>query len=166
MSDKPTRETQLDPRLDALSDAKRALLARRLAERAAAARPAPIPRRPDPRRAPLSAAQEEAWLLEARSERLTAYNLPSAWRVRGPLDEGALRRALDRLVERHESLRTTFALGADGPEQLIGAPRAVPLEVVDGHGASDVLDTRAIAQVEEWARRPFDLSRDTASTPR
>src|SRR5215218_8250945 len=112
------------PVLTDLSDAKRALLARRLAERAAA-RASGIPRRPDSLHAPLSGAQEEIWLQEERSAGMTANNLASAWRVSGLLDEAALRRALYGLVSRHEVLRTTYGIGADGPEQRIEAARPV-----------------------------------------
>ena len=148
------------PRLDHLSEAKRALLARRLAERAAA-RSASIPRRADPSRAPLSSAQEEVWLLEQLSPGLTAYNLPGTWRVRGILRHDALQAALDAVVQRHEALRTTFGIGLDGAEQRVAAPRPVELDVLDLRSAAAADRERAARQcVHEWAARPFDLASD------
>jgi amino acid adenylation domain-containing protein/FkbM family methyltransferase len=143
-----------------LSDAKRALLARRLAERAAG-RPAAIPRRPDPNRAPLSGAQEEIWVQEERSPSgLVANNLATAWRVRGPLDEAALRRAFDFVVARQEILRTTFALGEHGPEQRVLDPRPVEFDVADLDGTSGDRLVAAIEIVRGWAQRRFDIRHD------
>ncbi|MES2299303.1 MAG: amino acid adenylation domain-containing protein, partial [Pseudomonadota bacterium] len=71
---------------------------------------------------PLSYEQQRLWVLD-RLDRAAgaAYHIPAALRLRGSLDKDALRRALDRVVERHESLRTTFASIDGQPVQLICA---------------------------------------------
>jgi hypothetical protein len=51
------------------------------------------------------------------------YTIAKALRLDGPLDVAALRRALDAVVERHEVLRTTFALDNGTPVQVIAARR-------------------------------------------
>ena len=71
-------------------------------------------------RLPLSFAQQRLWFLEQMEGELTAYNMPFAWRLRGPLDAEALRRALEEVVRRHEPLRTTFAMIDEEPVQVIG----------------------------------------------
>jgi arthrofactin-type cyclic lipopeptide synthetase C len=48
-----------------------------------------------------------------------AYHMPFGLRLRGNLDRGALRRALDGVVARHESLRTRFVGVGGEPEQRI-----------------------------------------------
>ncbi len=80
---------------------------------------------------PLSNAQRRIWFqvqLEGAEE---AYNMPSAVRVRGPLDVAALTRNLARLVERHAALRTTF-IPLDGePMQWVSRRIDTPLPLHD-----------------------------------
>lgn len=56
----------------------------------------------------LSYAQERQWFLWQMDPHSSAYHIPSALRLKGPLDVAALERSFNALVERHESLRTTF----------------------------------------------------------
>ena len=103
--------------------------------------------------APLSYAQEPLWFLDQLAPGRTAYNLPSAYRLRGPLDVAALDRALTALVARHESLRTTFPSAGGLPRQRVGPPPASVLAVDAG---SSEADARRLAGEE--AARPFDLA--------
>ena len=52
-------------------------------------------------RVPASAAQQRMWFIEQFAASGSAYYVPIAWRLEGPLDEGVLQRALDHLVMRH-----------------------------------------------------------------
>ena len=75
-------------------------------------------------------------------------------RIRSAVDGPALRRAFQRLIDRHPALRTTFPTVDGEPRQPI-APRAeVCFREVDASGLNDqsVRD-----RVGEEARRPFDL---------
>jgi amino acid adenylation domain-containing protein len=71
---------------------------------------------------PLSRAQQRLWFLDhlGRAAR-AAYNLATGERLQGKLNVDALRRALDRIVARHEMLRTTFVAIDGQPRQVIGA---------------------------------------------
>jgi amino acid adenylation domain-containing protein len=139
-----------------LSEAKRLLLARRLAGTAAGAvRPGAIPRRADAGPAPLSFAQERLWLLDQLEAGGAGYNVPLALRLEGPLDVDALRRALADLVRRHESLRTVFPRVDGEPAQVVSAPGELPLPVDDLRGAGDDEVRR---RVREETARPFDLA--------
>ncbi len=70
---------------------------------------------------PLSFAQQRLWFL-AQLERVSqAYHIPLGLRLQGDLDRAAMKRALDRLVARHEALRTTFAAVDGRPVQRIAA---------------------------------------------
>ena len=74
---------------------------------------------------PLSYAQERLWLLEQIGGLGSAYNMPAAVRLRGALDVAALERAFAAVVERHEALRTRFAVVDGSPVQVIDAGRIV-----------------------------------------
>jgi aryl carrier-like protein len=100
--------------------------------------------------APLSFAQQRLWFLAQLEPSSAEYVVPVALRLRGTVDVDALRSALDGLVARHESLRTTFS-DVDGVGvQVVHPPAEVPLPVVAS--AEDGL-TGALAR----DLRPFDL---------
>jgi amino acid adenylation domain-containing protein len=67
----------------------------------------------------LTDAQMGIWVAQQlRPEAGALFNNPAALRLRGSLDVSRLRRAVDRLVARHELLRVGFAEGERGPEQI------------------------------------------------
>ena len=99
-----------------------------------------------------SLAQERLWFLH-RLDGKGTYNIPTVFRLRGPLDVDALRGALDLLVARHDSLRTRF-VDADGRPLLdVMEPFSLGL-------APEPLAPEALGEaVAEEALRSFDLSR-------
>ena len=64
---------------------------------------------------PLSFAQQRLWFLAQMKGTSQAYHIPLGFRLAGELDGDALHRALDRLIARHEALRTSF-------DQIDGQP--------------------------------------------
>ncbi|MBZ4423333.1 non-ribosomal peptide synthetase, partial [Myxococcus sp. RHSTA-1-4] len=117
----------------------------------------PVPR---DRALPLSFAQQRLWFIDQLEPGSAAYNLPSAVRLSGALDIAALERALHALIERHESLRTTFAMQDGEAVQLIHAPAQAPLPLVD---LSTLPDEKREAEAHRLATteaaEPFDLAR-------
>ncbi|WP_436740240.1 AMP-binding protein [Streptomyces sp. BBFR102] len=69
-----------------------------------------------------TAFQQQIWLAEHLDPQPGLYNVPFAWRVDGRLDADPLAAALQRVVARHEALRTTFTRRADELRQLVGGP--------------------------------------------
>ncbi|HEX8189578.1 MAG TPA: amino acid adenylation domain-containing protein [Pyrinomonadaceae bacterium] len=117
---------------------------------------APVERGPRPA---LSFAQQRLWLLDRLAPGSAAYNLPAAVRLRGPLDAGALGRALDEVVARHEALRTTFAEEDGLPFQVIAPRLEVALQVTDlGELPAGGREAEARRLAGEEMARPFDLS--------
>jgi amino acid adenylation domain-containing protein len=104
---------------------------------------------------PASAAQQRFWLIDQAAEVRAHYNTPVVYRVAGPLDVGALRRAFDALVQRHESLRTTFVEQDGVVMQRIAPTGILPVRVVT---TSPDPDTWLAAAKDEIAV-PFDLAR-------
>ncbi|WP_218040376.1 non-ribosomal peptide synthetase [Actinomadura sp. WMMB 499] len=95
---------------------------------AGAARPALEPRdRPDA--VPLSYAQQRLWFLGRFEGPSATYNMPTALRIRGPLDVEAVRAAVGDLVARHETLRTILPDHGGVPRQVVLDPAAARPEL-------------------------------------
>ncbi|UGQ42944.1 non-ribosomal peptide synthase/polyketide synthase [Rhodococcus aetherivorans] len=102
-------------------------LAARVEHRAGAGRRIPLVARPRPDRIPLSLAQQRMWFLNRFEPESATYNLPFALRLSGELDITALQVAIMDVIDRHESLRTVYPEGPDGPMQVVtDAATAVP----------------------------------------
>ena len=108
---------------------------------------------------PLSFAQQRLWFLDQWEPGSSAYHLPHAWRLRGPLNPIALEAALQDLVARHESLRTSFPSVGGQPVQVIASDSSVPLPVVELREFTEpTCETEVMQLIQETAARPFDLS--------
>ena len=107
---------------------------------------------------PASYSQQRLWFLDQLQPGSGAYNMPTAARLQGPLDAGVLERALNEVIARHESLRTTFVSEAGVPVQVVTPTLAIPLRVEDLSAleaeARDAGLARILAQA---ASVPFDL---------
>ena len=155
-------ESTLTKRLAILSPAKRSLLEMKLKQGGIDAPLDLIIRRRSMRDpAPLSFAQQRLWFLRQLEPDSSAYNQSTPIRLCGPLDIAALTKALDAIVERHESLRTNFVMSDDVPTQVINNPRSVNVPLVN---LSELPETARESElqrgIEGITRRPFDLSRD------
>ncbi len=107
---------------------------------------------------PLSPAQERLWILDRFEPGTDAFNMPLSLGLRGQLDPQALRRALDAVVERHESLRTTFASVSGVPQQIIHPPTPLSLPVVDLTSLADEHREDTLQKlIATEAQQPFDL---------
>ncbi|QSQ26196.1 amino acid adenylation domain-containing protein [Pyxidicoccus parkwayensis] len=107
----------------------------------------------------VSFAQQRLWFLEQLQPGQTAYNIPIALRLNGPLNVDVLRRTFAEVVRRHEALRTTFVSREGQPLQRIHpAPEqwSLPEEDVGGEGA-DRASTQVHRRMHAEAQRPFDL---------
>ncbi len=108
---------------------------------------------------PLSFAQERLWFLDQLEPGDPSYVVPMSMHLEGALDVAVLTRALGEVVRRHESLRTTFALDAGQPVQVIHDVLAVTLSVTSL--TSLPASEREAAVRRELAAevaRPFDLA--------
>ncbi|AKT41222.1 non-ribosomal peptide synthetase [Chondromyces crocatus] len=111
-------------------------------------------------RMPLSFEQQRFWFLD-RLGSGAAYNMPGRLKLEGPLDTGALERAIQEIVVRHESLRTTFQMTEGELHQVIHTGVRAPFSVVDLQALpASEQGEEASRRMREEAHRPFDLSRD------
>ncbi|MFO0760704.1 MAG: amino acid adenylation domain-containing protein [Byssovorax sp.] len=108
----------------------------------------------------LSFAQERLWFLDQLSPGDASYNMALSIQLLGALDREALRRAFAEIVQRHESLRTTFSLVDGKPLQVIHDD--AELSFVEQSLARVTEGTRLLAAKREAAieaAQPFDLER-------
>ncbi|WP_122836677.1 non-ribosomal peptide synthetase, partial [Pseudomonas viridiflava] len=104
---------------------------------------------------PLSFAQQRLWFLAQMDGGNEAYNIPMALSLEGALDVTALTRALARIVERHETLRSRFVASGDSAQVLfVPTPADARLLVEDIRHAPLSLDACLRAE----AVAPFDLA--------
>ncbi|HET6231554.1 MAG TPA: amino acid adenylation domain-containing protein [Longimicrobiaceae bacterium] len=134
----------------ASADDKRLRLAALLQKKAAA-----------PKTYPASFLQQRLWFLDQLDPGSLAYILPGGIRLRGPLDSGALMRALDEIVRRHDALRTSIRTVDGKPVQVVEPACSLELAV---ESLEDLADAEARTAEEErrshaFVMQPFDLAK-------
>jgi amino acid adenylation domain-containing protein len=108
---------------------------------------------------PASSGQQRLWFIDQLDGGCAAYYVPLAIRFRGPLNEPALVRALDGLVERHEVLRTHFVERKGALLQQVLASGKFPLRVLSLCALGpDTLASRIAAEKDHEANLAFDLN--------
>jgi amino acid adenylation domain-containing protein len=109
---------------------------------------------------PLSFAQERLWFLNQLEPDNPFYNIPLALRLVGDVKKFALQQALNELVQRHESLRTTFRPTDGQAVQSIASSLPISIGLLDLTVLSSTeqeAEARRLADAD--ARKAFDLSR-------
>ena len=108
---------------------------------------------------PATLAQRRFWLLDQlQPGGNPAFNMSLALRWHGPLDQLVLRRALNEVVGRHETLRTTFADERGQLRQLIAPSLVIELPILDASAFRETTASDLPAQLmQEEARQSFDL---------
>jgi amino acid adenylation domain-containing protein/non-ribosomal peptide synthase protein (TIGR01720 family) len=110
---------------------------------------------------PLSFAQQRLWFLNQLEPESPGYNMPSATRLQGQLNVAALEQSLNTLIQRHESLRTTFALANGQPAQIIAPTANLVWPMIDVSALQEPETQQAAVQQVIWeeTQQPFDLAR-------
>ena len=111
-------------------------------------------------RFPVSFSQQQLWFLDQLMPGEPTYNIPLMFWLDGPLDPGALQRALDAMVARHAVLRTSIVAFDGVPEQVVADTGAVPIERIElPAGLDDGERTRQAESIAAGlAQQPFDLA--------
>ncbi len=100
----------------------------------------------------LSSAQERLYLLQQFEATSTGYNLPYFLVVTGKLDMERAEDTFRQMIERHESLRTSFRLIEEEPVQQVHRPEDIQFEV-------EYHEDYKLRNLIHRFIRPFDLSR-------
>jgi len=109
---------------------------------------------------PTSFAQQRLWFLDQLEPGSATYNMVSTVRITAPLNEEALVRSLNALIERHEILRTTFLVRDGQPMQVVAPTLSVPLPIVDLQPLpQQEREAEAFRLANQEAQQPFDLTK-------
>lgn len=108
----------------------------------------------------LSYAQERIWFLHQLNPDNSAYSIPGAIRLNGQLDWQVLERCYHTLLQRHESLRTTFSIVDGQPVQIIKPFSKPEIKIIDLRDLpEDQREKQSIVAAEQEASKPFDLQK-------
>ncbi|CAM2069714.1 Amino acid adenylation domain-containing protein [Sulfidibacter corallicola] len=134
-------------------------LAERLAQQADATTAPPLVPVTRHEAMPLSFAQQRLWFLDRLEPGSNAYNMAETMHFHEEIDVSALERAFQRLVDRHESLRTRFENRDGEPVQIIRDTLAFSLPFSDfSEVAPDERDAQVGELLNEEGRAAFDLA--------
>jgi hypothetical protein len=112
------------------------------------------------RRYRANALQQQMWALDQFQDGPGAYVAGFSWRLSGRIDREKLAAAVDRLVARHEALRTTFDRVQRHVEAVVHPPQGGHLHIWDlTQPATATVQTDPMAHIERELRKPFDLRR-------
>ncbi|MBP2654775.1 MAG: non-ribosomal peptide synthetase [Firmicutes bacterium] len=101
---------------------------------------------------PVSSAQKRMFVLNQFEDSQTAYNMPAVLKIEGVLDKERFEAAWKKLIQRHETLRTSFGLWGGEPVQRVHQEVAFTIDIIQG-------TEHCIQNIIKAFRRPFDLSK-------
>lgn len=104
----------------------------------------------------VSAAQKRQYILQTTQPDSTAYNLAAAYIVDGKIDKANIKKAVELLIQRHESLRTSFEVKDEKIVQIIHENVKPPIEFVECFDAE-----KTIGEYMEEYVKPFYLEDET-----
>ncbi len=110
---------------------------------------------------PLSNAQKRLWIIDQMQEgKSVEYNLPGVYEINGKLNVIALDQTMQAIVDRHESLRTSFVeIEGDGYQQIVDQ---LDLKITKVDLTDQAVEAQQ-QQVTEWIRKDatdaFDLEK-------
>ncbi|WP_255581305.1 condensation domain-containing protein, partial [Caballeronia sp. dw_276] len=121
--------------------------------------PAGFARRPADAAPLLSYGQQRLWFLSQMDDDNAYYNVPFSIRATGTLDISALASAFERVVARHDILRTGIVVDGNVPIQVVAERSVLDLRVDDLTGLEAGEQDAAVQEIEQAeALTLFDLA--------
>jgi amino acid adenylation domain-containing protein len=106
----------------------------------------------------LSPMQEGLWLAHQLQPDLPLYNESSLFKLTGKLDVKALEKSINKIIDRHEILRTSFQVIEDKVTQVVAKELNISLRVI---AVTESSETKREAEVKSlvnyYSRQPFNL---------
>ncbi len=103
---------------------------------------------------PVSSAQNRLYVLQHMDEENTRFNISIVLRLEGPIEKERVEKTFTKLIQRHESFRTSFEIMGK-PVQRIHDTIEFPMEYYDLSNKEEGLEEKRIVK---HFLRPFDLS--------
>jgi len=153
----------LSRRIEGLTPEKRALLEAHLLRRhgAVPTDDDAIPRRQPGDPSPLSFPQQRLWFLDQWAPGNPTYNAGIALRLHGPVDAERLRASFERVIDRHQAVRTVLRAPAGVPQQVVLDQWTFELPETDLSSLVEPLRSAELSErLRVESRRPFDLAAD------
>jgi NRPS condensation-like uncharacterized protein len=108
-----------------------------------------------------SFAQQRLWMIDQLQGQSPEYNMPMAFHVSGQLDLRAVQKAMFNIIERHQVLRTVFAIQDNELVQIIRDNVEFKLTCHDLRELNEQIQQQHVASlVKQDMSTPFDLSKD------
>lgn len=109
---------------------------------------------------PLSYAQERLWVLWQLDPESAVYNIPAAIQFKRTLDVGRMEQALNTVIQRHETLRTVFAIVDGRPVQIILPLLTIDVPMLDLRATSGKAQQETVQYLaNQEAAQAFDLTK-------
>ncbi len=108
---------------------------------------------------PLSYGQKWLWLHNQMDEQSSAYNIPTAFRLKGELNYKALIDSLNRIIQRHEVLRTNYINNKGDVNQIISHDLKIELPLFDiSKSSQKEKEERVMVELNQELSTPFNLA--------
>ncbi|MBA4493457.1 non-ribosomal peptide synthetase [Paenactinomyces guangxiensis] len=111
----------------------------------------------------MTISQKSLWLMDKLYGGSSQYNIVKAFRIKGDLDVKRIEYSLNRIIERHDALRTNFRNRGDGnPISVIHNKKELKIEVKDfSHWRDNQLDQQVTLFIQNESNYQFDLEKET-----
>ncbi|MBV9791230.1 MAG: amino acid adenylation domain-containing protein [Chloroflexi bacterium] len=106
----------------------------------------------------VSFAQQRLWFLEQLQANGQAYNDSIALQLTGALNVALLEAGLNTIIQRHETLRTTFPIEGATVVQRVGPAQTLKLTEIDLLGTAADREGVLIDHAQQQLAQPFDLA--------
>ncbi|MDA1677504.1 non-ribosomal peptide synthetase [Bacillus cereus group sp. TH152-1LC] len=108
----------------------------------------------------LSYGQERLWFLNQMEPGKAVYNIPKVLKIRGKLNIEALKKSFITILERHETLRTTFHIKDNQVIQKVNEVEYFDIPVIHPEGKTNQERDKLVkGTISEEIHRPFDLEK-------
>lgn len=109
---------------------------------------------------PASYPQRQLWFLSNAYPDSSAYNIPFAFEIEGDFNYNFFVKAINKIIERHESFRTSFIMNDESLNQLVTSFVNLEVPLIDlSHLSDNERDNRKDDLLIKECNRTYDLTK-------